>query len=266
MVLFLLICIPALRASAERCSERPVTVEHFSIPAEEIYGEIQFDVYIPPCMDERMIGGYPVVYLLHGQDMGIEVWQEMDLAGTIRSTLNEEDVPLFLTVVPQEDNYLLSFSLSGYEDSIMHNLIPWVDAHYNTCKDRRCRSIGGLSRGALWAEKIAFDYPDIFGSVGLLSLPGTYYDDQTLYYIADRTRENYPLRIRFETGNLDNYRHESNKAAAQLTYIGYPYEYSVQQGEHNTSFWQTRLDDFFLWFSQSWKSDQSFLTITQTAE
>ena len=39
---------------------------------------------IPPCMDDRIIGGYPVVYMFHGQDMGLEIWQEMGTAEIFR--------------------------------------------------------------------------------------------------------------------------------------------------------------------------------------
>ena len=235
---------------AQSCSDRPVKIEHHSIPVEALYGELLFDVYIPPCMDDRIIGGYPVVYLLHGQDMGIEIWQEMNMDSIIKDTINFWNVPLFLTVVPQEDQYLLSFSLSGYEEAIINYLIPWIDEHYHTCTDRICRSIGGLSRGALWAEKIAFEHPDTFESVGLLSMPGTFTDDQSLYYLADRHKDKPLLRIRMDTGTEDSYRHEGSNAAAQLTYIGYPYEYNIQPGKHDPEYWESMLDRYFIWFSQ----------------
>ena len=222
--------------SAESCSERPVTVEHHTIPSETLYGELRFDVYVPPCLDDRIIGGYPVVYLLHGQDMGIEAWQEMGMDTIIRDTLNEADLPLFLTVVPQEDQYLLSFSLSGFEEAILNDLIPWIDSHYNTCTDRSCRSLGGLSRGALWAEKIAFEHPYLFGSLGLLSMPGTFIDDQSFYYLAERSKDAYALRIRMDTGSEDSYRHDGRDAAAQLTYVGYPFEYNIQPGKHDNEY------------------------------
>ena len=264
--LLLLFFVFIMTAASQSCSELPVTVEHHSIPAEALHGELNFDVYIPPCMDERIIGGYPVVYLLHGQDMGIDIWQEMNMDTIIRDTINLWNVPLFLTVVPQEDQYLLSFSLSGYEEAILDTLIPWIDDHYNTCTARNCRSLGGLSRGALWAEKIALEHPDIFGSVGLLSIPGKFTDDQSLYYLAERHMDDTPLRIRMDTGTEDSYRHEGSNAAAQLTYIGYPYEYYIQPGKHNTDYWQSMLDEYFIWFSHDWKENQSSLTITQTAE
>ena len=176
---------------SQSCSEQPIRVEHQSFYSEILYGDFVFDVYIPPCMDERILGGYPVVYLLHGQDMDIEVWKEMDMGRIIREAINEAGLPLFLTVVPQEDQYLLSPSLSGYEEAFLTELIPWIDEHYNTAPDRRFRAIGGLSRGALWAEKIAFEHADRFSALAMLSMPGSWLDEQALYYLADNL-----LRIR----------------------------------------------------------------------
>ncbi len=266
ILLAFFICISLSPASGQTCSEQPAAVEHYSIPSEALYGELFFDVYVPPCIDDRIIGGYPVVYLLHGQDMGIEIWQEMDLREIMRETLNQEDIPLFITVVPQEDQYLLSTALSGFEDALLYDLIPWIDEHFNTCTDRHCRSLAGLSRGALWTEKIAFEHPEYFGSIGMLSMPGTFIDDQSLYFLSEKHKPDNLLRIRMDTGNEDKYRHEGKNAAAQLTFIGYPYEYNIQPGNHDTDYWKSLLGDYFVWFSKDWDPVQSSSTITQTAE
>lgn len=263
--LFIFLC-NIQTALGQSCAEQEIIIEHYSMMLEEVHGEFQFDVYIPPCMDERIIGGYPVIYLLHGQDMGIEVWQEMKMDSVIRETLNHNDIPLFYTVVPQEDLNLLSLSLSEFDSALLNHLIPWIDEHYNTCTDRRCRSIGGLSRGALWAEKTAFEHPDVFSSLGLMSMPGTFTDDQSLYYLAEKHKPGNILRIRMDTGSEDSYRHEGSKAAAQLTFIGYPFEYNIQPGEHDRAYWKERLSDYFVWFLQDQRIIQSSFTMTQTAE
>ncbi|MBQ6508190.1 MAG: hypothetical protein IJI07_01830 [Flexilinea sp.] len=240
-------------ANAQSCSEQPVRVEHQSFYSDILYGDFLFDVYVPPCMDERILGGYPVVYLLHGQDMDIEIWQKMEMSRIIRETINEADLPLFLTVVPQEDQYLLSPSLSGFEEAFMTELIPWIDEHYNTAADRQHRAIGGLSRGALWAEKIAFEHADRFSSLAMLSMPGSWLDEQSLYFLAEKHKPDNLLRIRLDSGNEDRYRQEAAKVSSELTIIGYPYEYYIQPGEHNAPYWQSRLSDLFVWFSEGWK-------------
>ena len=48
----------------------------------------------------------------------------------------------------------------------MKNLVPYVDTHYNTCAERDCRAIGGLSRGAQWALRIGLAEWQTFGAIG----------------------------------------------------------------------------------------------------
>ncbi len=253
LFLFLL-CSGLFRvAFAETCSERPVSVSHHSITSAALSGELKFDVYAPPCMDERIAGGYPVICLLHGQDMGIEIWQEMGMDKIIRETINREGLPLFYTVVPQEDQFLISPSISGFGDALLNEVLPWVDQHYNTCRERGCRGIGGLSRGAMWAEKIAFEHPDVFSALGMLSIPGAWIDQQTLYYMAQDQGEENRLRIRIDSGTEDRYRNDGVRTATDLTFISYPYEYHVAPGEHDAEFWQKSLSDYFVWFSRGWE-------------
>ena len=253
LLILILFFVPVPGAFAQSCSELPIRVEHHTILSEPLHGELSFDVYVPPCMDERIIGGYPVIYLLHGQDMGIEVWQGMGMAEIIRDVLGSGDVPLFLTVVPQEDQYLLSPSLSGFEEAILQDLIPWVDSHYPACTDRSCRAVGGLSRGALWAEKIAFEHADLFGSLAMLSTPGGWIDQQSLFFLAESHKPDDLLRIRIDSGSEDSYRHEAAKVSSDLTFIGYPYEYNIQPGAHDAAYWMSMLPEYFIWFSEGWK-------------
>lgn len=252
---FLLIMLFAGLGTAlgESCFEMPVVVEHHGVYSEKLGDILKFDVYIPPCLDPRIIGGYPAVFLLHGQDMDVSVWEQAGLDTAIRETLQQTSIPPFYTIVPQEDRYLLSLSISDFDDALLQDLIPWVDGHYNTCKNRDCRAVAGISRGALWAEKIAFEHPEVFASVGMLSMPGQPFDDQTLYYLVQRQAPEESLRVRIDVGSGDDYRHEAVKASNQLSYLGYLYEYNITPGGHDTDFWHRMLKEYFVWFSDSWK-------------
>lgn len=255
MILFLCLVVILFRvinAFALSCEEEWPGVEHHSIKSEFLNSELRFDVYIPPCTDSRILGGYPVLYLLHGQDMGIDIWLKMEMDELMRDAINQDGLPLFLIVVPQEDNYLMSISHSEFGNAVIYELMPWIEMNYNTCTKRECRGLGGLSRGALWAELLAFEHPDLFGAAALLSMPGTIMDDQGLYYLAESQLPEERLRIRIDAGGEDNFRHEANKASGQLTFIGYPYEYYIRPGSHDTVYWRSMLPEYFVWFSKVW--------------
>ncbi len=244
----LLILLTVGSCAAQSCGELPVSVEHYALFSEALNDDIQFDVYIPACVDERVIDGYPVLYLLHGQDMGIEVWQEIKLAESMARAIEKYDLPLFLTVVPQEDNYLLSMSISEFGNALLGTVIPFIESHYNIDTSREGRAIGGISRGALWAEKLAFENPEAFGTLGMHSAPGTPFDNQTLYYLTQNlTPEQYP-RIRIDIGSEDQYCMDANKAAEQLTYAGLTYEFVVRSGSHDKLYWQSQLPEYFNWY------------------
>ena len=256
-IAIMVFCVAVLMCSitdvrAVSCEEARPSVEHYEIESGFLNTSLAFDVYVPPCMDPRILGGYPVLYLLHGQDMGIETWQQMRIDELLRNAVNVDKVPLFLIVVPQEDYFLTSISLSEYGNAVLFELMPWIETKYNTCTKRECRGISGLSRGALWAELLAFEHPALFGSAALLSMPGTILDDQSLYYLAERQSEDEKLRIRIDVGSEDNYRHEASRASGQLTFIGYPYEFNIQPGAHDMAYWRSMLPEYFVWFSKGW--------------
>lgn len=249
-----LLCLSCTCAFADTCVIDKVIVDHNSLYSDLLPGDLSFDVYMPACNDGQSAENYAVLYLLHGQEMGIEIWDEMGLSGILRDTILLENLGPFLIVVPQEDQYLLSLSLSGFGDTVRDYLIPWIDEHYPTCTERKCRGIAGISRGALWAEKLAFQNAGLFGSLGLLSMPGKLFDDQSLYYLAGEHRPDDILRIRMDIGSEDYYRHDAIKAAEQFVFIGYPFDFYLQQGDHNIDYWRPRLSDYMIWFSEGWQN------------
>ncbi len=68
--------------------------------------------------------------------------------------------------MPYEEYSLEDPADSSFGKLITQGLLPWLDQHYNTCTERACRAIGGMSRGAAWAVRLGFtDWKD-FGEVG----------------------------------------------------------------------------------------------------
>lgn len=246
LVLLVFLCV-VLPVKAERCSLLPPRVETLKIPSEELGKELVFNVYLPACMDERTIPGYPVLYLLHGHDMGMEIWEEIGLP----EAMMDAELPLFIVVTPQEEDNLIALSLSGFEDAILDELIPYIDARYHTCTTRNCRALGGISRGALWAEKLFLDAPELFGTVGLQSMPGTVYDDSGVYYALQSCPQ---TRVRIDIGTEDGYRNEASAAAQQLINAGYNFEWVSVPGGHDAAYWQRRLPESLKWYSAEWKT------------
>ncbi len=77
--------------------------------------------------------------------------------------MNSSDVPGEATFT-SESSY--TFREGRYEDYIIQEAIPYIDAHYPTLADREHRFIGGYSMGGFAALHLAFRNPGLFSKVG----------------------------------------------------------------------------------------------------
>ncbi|HSV85997.1 MAG TPA: alpha/beta hydrolase-fold protein, partial [Levilinea sp.] len=62
-----------------------------------------FRVYLPPCYDPQRSGGYPALYLLHGQSMDDSAWDTLGADETAAKLIAGGEVSPFLIVMPRED-------------------------------------------------------------------------------------------------------------------------------------------------------------------
>ena len=160
-------------------------------------------VYTPPDYDNGSTR-YPVLYLLNGGGGDEEEWSNMGRAPEILDNLiaQQKAVPMIVvmanghywqTASPnQVTNPLNSFEMpvdlskqrdihsdmiTRYADSIVPDLVPFVDKTFRTKADRDDRAIAGLSMGGAQTIHAAFNNLQTFSWVALLSsaaplLPG----------------------------------------------------------------------------------------------
>ena len=62
---------------------------------------------------------------------------------------------------------------NGFETVLVEELIPFIDANFNTIADKDHRAMAGLSMGGMETHSITLARPEVFGYYGLLS-GGTY--------------------------------------------------------------------------------------------
>jgi len=60
-------------------------------------------------------------------------------------------------------------SNAGFENLLIHDLIPYVDANFRTIADQNHRGMAGLSMGGMETHSITLKHLDIFSYIGLLS-------------------------------------------------------------------------------------------------
>ncbi|MDB5240533.1 MAG: putative esterase [Spirosoma sp.] len=111
---------------------------------------------------------FPVVYLLHGYGGSYSDWVKKAPA-----LLRAVDANGAIVVCPDGNGswyYDSPVDASfRYETYVVSELVPWVDNHYKTIKNRQGRAITGLSMGGHGALYLAFRHQDVFGAAGSMS-------------------------------------------------------------------------------------------------
>jgi putative tributyrin esterase len=103
---------------------------------------------------------YPVLYLLHGLTGNEDDWWERSRAAEYASRYR-----LIIVTPGVGDSWYANSATdpaARYEDAVVRDLIPHIDAEYRTEARREGRAIAGLSMGGLGAMKFALRYPEMF--------------------------------------------------------------------------------------------------------
>ncbi len=133
-------------------------------------------VYLPPGYDPDRSVPYRTLYLLHGGGDNYDTWTTRgDVVARLRAALFDGIVVMptggmtgwYTDWAGRTDGYFAP-KWESYHNS---QLVPWIDANFNTVADRSGRWLAGQSMGGYGALKYAATHPDLYSAVGAFS-PG----------------------------------------------------------------------------------------------
>lgn len=231
------------------CLAKGGETQQKKIESHEMGENFTFTVYFPPCYDGQYPGGYPVLYLFHGQNMDDTFWPSLGITIAADKAIRAGHVP-FIMVFPYEVHNWDPPYGSHFGDAVIKDLIPWVESHYPICKVRECQAIGGLSRGGGWAMHIALTNFEQFGSIGAHSFgyfSGDLYRVENL--LKKYTTADFP-RIYIDRGKDDYLRGNIDIYEQNLTYTGVVHEYVIHPGMHEKAYWQSQVGTYLEWYMQ----------------
>lgn len=169
--------VPAVVAGA-----KPVAAEHIKVHGAALEGNLEGDdvdrdviVFLPPGYATEKSRRYPVVYALHGYSIGAEQWtKEIHVPQTIEGAfaLGAKDMIVVLPdskTVHNGSMYSSSVTTGDFERFVAHDVVAFIDAHYRTIPERTSRGLVGHSMGGYGASRIGMKYPDVFGSLYIMS-------------------------------------------------------------------------------------------------
>ncbi len=203
---------------------------------------------------------YPVLYLLHGAGGDEDAWSTMGRARQILDNLIEKGlaVPMICvmpngnpnqmaaktTLLPEgEFDFRDSTKRNIYVNSIVKDIVPYIEKNYRVIADPDHRAIAGLSMGGGHTIAAANEYPGFFQYICPLSMGlwGEQPDvDAKLQALNKAGYKLYWLAC----GNKDFLWEAAKKLDAKLTENGLKHTFYVSDGGHTWSNWRLYLTEF----------------------
>jgi enterochelin esterase-like enzyme len=240
-------------ASPQSCSEQG-SVERYQIESKALNAPMFIRIYLPPCYDAARAEGYPVLYLLHGQTFDERMWIDLGAADIADRLILSGDSSPFLMVMPNEEFYYRGVDDNQFPSALIDDVIPWVETGFNVCHDMPCRALGGISRGASWAERIGFTEPGVFSSIGAHSLPTFPGDISNLPDWLEKIPDKEMPRIYLDTGRFDPEVKAAYRFENVLNEKGILHEWHLNDGRHNEEYWKAHVEEYLRWYARGWEN------------
>jgi enterochelin esterase-like enzyme len=209
-------------------------------------------VYCPPGYDKDPKRRYPVLYLQHGAGEDERGWGNQGRMNFILDSLLAAGKAKPMVVV-MDQGYATKAGAKppagAFEEVMLNDLIPAVDAEFRTLADRDHRAVAGLSMGAGQALQIGLTSLDTFSYVGAFSGAGRKFDVQTSYGGVFKDAAVFNKRVRLlwiGAGTGEEAIHKSAKAMHdELGRAGVKSVFVEQKGTaHEWQTWRKALYDF----------------------
>jgi enterochelin esterase-like enzyme len=194
-----------------------------------------FLVHLPPCYAEYSEAAFPVLYWTNGYGQFV-----FDTADTL---IGQGDVPPFIIVML----YIDPAKGAGADAEIINYVVPYIDSHYRTQADSLHRSITGTSNGAAIAIRAAFQPPNLFSRVAVLS-GGIADGEQEKFtnWVKTMSPSRQPA-VLIDVGDQDGIIVLTQYLISLLDQLNYPYTFTHAPGNHDGTFWGSRMADYLKW-------------------
>ena len=133
-------------------------------------------VYTPPTYGKNKKEKFPVLYLQHGWGEDETAWSNQGHANLIMDNLIAEGkIKPFIIVMTYgmtndiQFGGLGGFTAKEFETVLVDELVPYIDANFQTIAKKEGRAMAGLSMGGMETKTITLRRPEVFAYYGLLS-------------------------------------------------------------------------------------------------
>ena len=240
-------------------AEKRGTVSHPWYDSKILGINRRLTVYTPYGYEANPKAKYPVLYLLHGAGGDEEAWSSMGRTAQILDNLIAKGLAKPMIVVMPNGNpnqqAAQTFGLPTteydwrdpanrnlYVQSLVEEIVPFIEKNYRTVAKKSHRAIAGLSMGGGHTIAASGMYPNTFDYICPLSMGAnrTPELDAQLQGIKKAGYKLYWLAC----GNTDFLFENANELDAALTANGLEHTYFVSEGGHVWANWRLYLNTF----------------------
>ena len=212
-------------------------------------------VYTPYGYEANPKAKYPVLYLLHGGGGDEEAWTSMGRAAQILDNLIEKGLakPMIVVMPNGNANQQAAATLNvpnsgngsvqnGYVNSLVKEIIPFIEKNFRVIAKPESRAIAGLSMGGGHTLSATALFPGTFGYICPLSI-GSQRSDQLDAQLQGIKKAGYKLYW-FGVGESDFLWESAKQLDAALTANGLEHTFYVTDGGHTWANWRHYLNTF----------------------
>jgi enterochelin esterase-like enzyme len=209
----------------------------------------KMQVYTPPGYSPEK--KYPVLYLLHGIGGDETEWERFATPNLIEDNLLAEGkgVPMII-VMPngraQTDDravgaiYAAAPAFAAFEQDLLQDVIPTIQAKYSVQTDREHRALAGLSMGGGQSLNFGLAHLDRFAWIGGFSSAPNTKSPPELMPDPETAREKIKL-LWLSVGNKDGLIGISQGVHAYLKAKAVPHVWNVDGHGHDPTTWRNNL-------------------------
>lgn len=223
-------------------------------------------VYTPAGYENSTIE-YPVFYLLHGGGGDEDAWTTLGRACQIMDNLiaTGKSKPMIVvmpngnpgqaaafTDAPLKKVVTAPFDMGAglFEESMVKDIIPYIESHYRVIAGKNNRALAGLSMGGMQTLTLTGKYPEMFGYIGVLSMGLVDRSQMGLKPDPDQdakfeTLKNSGYKLYYVGIGKEDFLFESVEALrSALDKHGLKYTYRESTGGHTWANWRIYLSEF----------------------
>src|SRR5246127_4819824 len=138
-----------------------------SVKSKILARSVAYCALLPPSYDAEKTRRYPVLYFLHGLGDNEQMFLHSGGWNLVEDLWEQHQLGEFLIVTPAAGASFYINSHDGkerYEDFVLREFMPAIEARYRIQAARATRGIAGFSMGGYGALRLAFLHPDLFCS------------------------------------------------------------------------------------------------------